>query len=123
MHTLLRPLSLYDALSGKRLRLDGLPAGTQLTLPILGYWRRPGALTVYVAGTTPPALRTAAEEGRTGEEVLFADLAAGLQEIELQDCRYEFRVLLPSYGLHVGASLGRVVPLYGAAAPDDALAA
>jgi hypothetical protein len=88
-----RPISTTCAMSGKRLRIAQFSEGAQLCLPILGYWHRPDGLTVYVAGTTPPHLRTAAEEGRQAEEVLLSDLRGGLQEIELEDCRHQYRVL------------------------------
>lgn len=108
-----RPISILDAMSGKRLRIAQLAAGSLLCAPILGYWHRPDGLTVYVAGTTPPHLRSAAEQGREAEEVLLAPLAGGLQEIELEDCRAQFRVL-------PGPEPGRVLPLLGQAAESEA---
>jgi hypothetical protein len=95
------PVSLKDARSGKRLRVSSLPVGAALVpvpapQPILGYCYRAGHLTVYVNGPMPPALHSAQEEGRTAEEVLLVDeLPAGIREIDLTDCRHEFRLLLP----------------------------
>jgi hypothetical protein len=111
------PLSVYDALTGKRLRITGLPQGAQLCSPILGYWHRATGITVYVAGTMAPQLRTAAEQGCEAEEVLFADLSAGLREIELEDCRYELKLLLPP------ARVLPLVPPDSDEASADALAA
>ncbi|WP_400194084.1 hypothetical protein [Hymenobacter sp. B81] len=107
MLTSYRPISVTDALTGKQIRLTAEPTdatgtrrrmvmlqpGALLCLPILGYWPRPTGFTVYVAGTTPASLRTAVEEGRTSEEVLFGDISAGIQEIELEDCRSQVRLL------------------------------
>ena len=110
-----RPISVYDAVTHQRLRLTSLPAGAQLCTDILGYYRHPEGLTAYTHGTTPPALRTAVEEGRTADEVLLADISGGIQEINLADCRYQFKVLLPPPA--------RVSPITRAPAPAEALAA
>ena len=101
-----RPLSFHDALTGKRVRLTRLERGTALCAltndcpprlcapqPILGYWHRPDALHVYVPGRMAAQLRTAVQEGRTRDEVLLEPLPAGIQEIDLTDCRAEFRLL------------------------------
>jgi hypothetical protein len=94
------PLSLTDARTGKRLRVQALPAGAALVptpQPILGYCYQQGHLTVYVNGTMPPALRTAQQEGGLAQEVLLVrELPAGIREIDLTDCRREFGVLFPS---------------------------
>lgn len=93
------PVSLTDARTGKRLRVQELPVGAALVpapQPILGYTYQRGHLTVYVQGTMPPALRTAQQEGTTDQEVLLVEaLPAGIQEIDWTDCRREFRLLLP----------------------------
>ncbi|QNE38595.1 hypothetical protein F1C16_03020 [Hymenobacter sp. NBH84] len=93
------PISLTDARTGKRLRVQQLPVGAALVpapQPILGYTYQRGHLTVYVSGPMPPALRTAQQEGTTDQEVLLVDeLPAGIQEIDWTDCRREFRLLLP----------------------------
>ena len=92
-------ISLTDAATGKRVRVDSLPAGAALVpvpQPILGYTYRRGHLTVYVNGLMPPALRTALQEGYTDQEVLLVDeLPAGIREIDWTDCRREFQLLLP----------------------------
>ncbi|TGE26913.1 hypothetical protein [Hymenobacter metallicola] len=97
--TFTTPVSLTDARTGKRVRVQELPAGSALVAapePILGYCYRQGHLTVYVSGPMPAALRSAQEEGRTQDEVLLVDaLPAGIREIDLTDCRREFRLLLP----------------------------
>ena len=76
-----------------------LPAGAALVPvpePILGYTYQHGHLTVYVNGSMPAAMRSAAEDGRTAEEVLLVPvLPAGIKEIDLTDCRGEYRLLLP----------------------------
>ena len=93
-------LSLTDARTGKRLRLDSLPAGAALVAapePILGYCYQAGHLTVYVNGSMPLAMRTAQEEGHTDAEMwLVKDLPAGIREIDVTDCRREFQLLLPT---------------------------
>jgi hypothetical protein len=90
-------LSLTDAATGKRVRVNAFQPGDALVpvpqpQPILGYcYTTENNWTVYVAGTMPPALRTAAEEGRLDQEVLLvAELPAGIQEITLPDHRREF---------------------------------
>ncbi|MDU0372109.1 hypothetical protein ACFPAF_17030 [Hymenobacter endophyticus] len=93
------PISLTDARTGKRVRVQALPEGAALVPmpePILGYSYQQGHLTVYVNGSMPPELRTAHQEGTTAQEVLLvAQLPAGIREIDLTDCRREFRLLLP----------------------------
>ena len=90
-------VSLTDAATGKRVRVSELRPGDALVpapQPILGYYRQHGHLTVYVNGPMPPALRTAQEENRLHDEVLLVpELPAGIQEIDLTDCRREFRLL------------------------------
>ncbi len=92
-------VSLTDARTGKRVRVSCLRPGAALVpvpapAPILGYAYQAGHLTVYVRGPMPLALRAAAEEGRTHQETwLVAELPAGIQEIDLTDCRREFRLL------------------------------
>jgi hypothetical protein len=92
-------ISLTDAATGKRVRVSSLTPGAALVpvpqpAPILGYCYQAGHLTVYVSGTTPLALRAAQEEGRTDQEAWLVDeLPAGIQEIDLTDCRREFRLL------------------------------
>jgi hypothetical protein len=99
------PISVTHALSGKRIRITELQDGAQLCAPILGFWRHAGGFTVYLAGTMPANLRTAAEEGRESEEVIWGDINGGILEVELEHCRYEFRVL--------PAPQGKVIPLFG----------
>lgn len=104
---LCRPISVQDAYTGKRIRIAHFERGAALCAltqecppqllapqPILGYWLRPARLNVYVAGTMPAQWRTAAEQGCTQQEVLLEALPAGIQEIDLTDCRREYRVLL-----------------------------
>lgn len=105
-----RPVSLLNAHDGRRLRLAVFVQGTCLVpvgkpLRILGFWHRGEQLTAYVAGPMPAHLRTACEEGRTDEEQWFGPLPAGLQEIDLTECRYEYLVQLPG---------AQVLPLYPA---------
>jgi hypothetical protein len=89
-------VSLTDARTGKRLRLDALPAGAALVEPILGYCYQAGHLTVYVNGSMPLALRSAQEEGHTAAEMWLVDpLPTGIREIDWTDCRREFALLLP----------------------------
>ncbi|RSK44683.1 hypothetical protein [Hymenobacter perfusus] len=93
------PISLTDARTGKRVRVQELPQGAALVPtpePILGYTYQRGHLTVYVSGPMAPELRTAQQEGSLAQEVLLvAQLPAGIREIDLTDCRREFRLLLP----------------------------
>ena len=93
------PVTRTHPRTRKPLRVQALPAGSALVAapePILGYCYRQGHLTVYVNGPMPAALRSAQEEGRTQDEVLLVDaLPAGIREIDLTDCRREFRLLLP----------------------------
>lgn len=93
------PISLTDARTGKRVRVQALPEGAALVPtpePILGYTYQQGHLTVYVQGTMAPELRTAQQEGSLAQEVLLVpELPAGIREIDLTDCRREFRLLLP----------------------------
>jgi hypothetical protein len=92
-------VSLTDARTGKRVRVSALAPGAALVpvpapAPILGYTYQAGHLTVYVRGTTPLEMRSAAEEGRTQHETWLVDeLPPGIQEIDLTDCRREFRLL------------------------------
>jgi hypothetical protein len=92
-------LSLKDAATGKRVRVSRFVLGAALVpkpqpLPILGYYYRAGHLTVYVHGPMPAHLRTAQEEGYTQDEAWLVDeLPAGIQEIDLTDCRQEFSLL------------------------------
>lgn len=96
---MLRPVSLTDALTGKRVRVSAFAAGAALVAapqPILGYCYQREHLHVYVNGSMPLALRTAQEEGHTQDEVwLVATRPAGIQEIDLTDCREDYRLLLP----------------------------
>ncbi|MGI4870973.1 MAG: hypothetical protein ACRYFX_07325 [Janthinobacterium lividum] len=103
--TYCRPISLTDARTHQRIRVSHFAPGAALVpvchpMPILGYWsRQVGHLTrcsVYVAGTMPPLLRTAAELGRTDEEIWLSAAPGGIREIDLTDCRNEFEVLLPT---------------------------
>jgi len=92
-------VSLTDAATGKRVRVSSLAPSAALVPvpqpePILDYAYRAGHLTMYVSGTTPLAMRTAQEEGRTHEEAWLVDeLPEGIREIDLTDCRREFRLL------------------------------
>ena len=92
-------VSLTDAVTGKRVRVSALAPGAALVPvpqpePILGYTYKSGHLTVYVSGTTPLAMRSALEEGRTAHEAWLVDeLPEGIKEIDLTDCRREFRLL------------------------------
>jgi hypothetical protein len=88
-------LSLTDAATGKRVRVDAFQPGDALVVapqPILGYcYTTAHNWTVYVAGTMPAGMRTAVEEGYTDQEVLLVpELPAGIQEITLPDHRREF---------------------------------
>jgi hypothetical protein len=85
-------LSLTDAATGKRVRVDAFQPGDALVaapLPILGYcYTTDNNWTVYVAGPMPPHLRSVVEQGHTDCEVLLvAELPAGIQEITLPDHR------------------------------------
>ena len=88
-------LSLTDAATGKRVRVNAFQPGDALVaapLPILGYcYTTDNNWTVYVAGPMPPHLRSAVEQGHTESEVLLvAELPQGIQEITLADHRREF---------------------------------
>jgi hypothetical protein len=90
-------ISLQDAVTGKRVRVDAFQPGDALVAApqlILGYYyTTDNNWTVYVAGPMPPHLRTAVEQGHTASEVLLvAELPAGIQEITLPDHRREFRL-------------------------------
>ena len=96
-----RPVSLTSAQVTRRTRVLGLVPGTTLIplgqpLAVAGYWHQGEKLTAYVAGTMPPALRTAAEEGRTAEETWFGPMPAGIAEIDLSECRYDYLVQQPA---------------------------
>ena len=100
-----RPISLTCALTKRRVRVSCLTPGAALVcapctnMPVVGYWfRQVGHLTVataYVPGTMPLAMRTAAEEKRTSEEMWLTDAPAGIQEIDLTDCRTSVQLLQP----------------------------
>lgn len=96
------PRVSITAATSKRVRVSGFAPGAMLVpkpepIPILGYCYQRDHLHVYVNGSMPLRLRTAHEEGRTQDEVwLVASLPAGIQEIDLTDCRDDFRLLLPS---------------------------
>ena len=85
-------ISLTDAVTGKRVRVEAFHPGDALVQPILGYcYTTENNWTVYVAGGMSPELRTAAQEGHTDQEVLLVPaLPAGIQEITLPDHRREF---------------------------------
>ena len=88
-------LSLTDAATGKRVRVNAFQPGDALVpapQPILGYcYTTDNHWTVYVAGPMPAAMRSAVEQGHTDQEVLLvAALPAGIQEITLPDHRGEF---------------------------------
>ncbi len=88
-------ISLRDAATGKRVRVNEFRPGDALVAapqPILGYcYTTENNWTVYVAGSMPPHLRSAVEEGHTEREVLLvAELPAGIQEITLPDHRHEY---------------------------------
>lgn len=88
------PISLQDAATGRRLRVQGFAPGDALVPrpePILGYCYCRGHLTVYVNGPMPPAMRSAVEDGHTQDEVLLmGELPAGIREIDWTDCRRDF---------------------------------
>jgi hypothetical protein len=95
-----RAVSLTELRPTRRTRTLSLVPGTFLIplLPavrVLGCWHQGDKLTAYVAGTMPPELRTAFEEGRTHEEEWFGPVPAGIQEIDLSECRYEYLVQQP----------------------------
>jgi hypothetical protein len=85
-------ISLTDAATGRRVRVNAFQPGDALVQPILGYcYTTENNWTVYVAGPMPPHLRSAVEQGHTEREVLLvAELPAGIQEITLPDHRREF---------------------------------
>jgi hypothetical protein len=93
------PVSLKDASTGKRVRVSAFAPGAALVPvpqpePILGYTYHRGHLTVYVSGTTPLNMRSAQEDGTTDQEAWLVDvLPTGIREIDLTDCRREFRLL------------------------------
>jgi len=96
-----RAVSLTSTQATRRTRVLGLVPGTTL-IPlgqpqaVLGFWHQGEKLTAYVPGTMPPALRTAAEEGRTSEEEWFGPVPAGIAEIDLSECRYDYLVQQPA---------------------------
>lgn len=101
-----RAVSLTSTTATSRTRVLGLVPGTQLIplgapLDVVGFWHQGDKLTAYVPGPMPAAMRTACEEGRTEEEHWFGEVPAGIQEIDLSECRYEYLVqqpkLLPLY--------------------------
>ena len=91
------PVQVRHARTGRRLRITHLAPGAAVVAapqPILGYCYQAGHLTVYVSGTTPLSMRSAAEDNHTHRETwLVSPLPAGIQEIDLTDCRREFRLL------------------------------
>jgi hypothetical protein len=94
-------VSLTGTTATTRIRVQRLQPGTNLIplgepLQVLGCWPQGEKLTAYVAGTMPAQLRTAAEEGRTSEEEWFGPVPAGLREIDLSECRYEYLVQQPA---------------------------
>jgi len=94
-------VSLTGTVATTRIRVASLSAGTHLipllpALRVLGCWPQGDKLTAYVAGTMPAELRTAAEEGRTDEEEWFGPVPAGIAEIDLSECRYEYLVQPPA---------------------------
>ncbi len=92
-------VSLKDARTGKRVRVSAFAPGAALVPvpqpePILGYTYQAGHLTVYVNGSMPLAMRSAAQEGCLDQETWLVDeLPQGIQEIDWTDCRREFRLL------------------------------
>jgi len=99
-----RGVSLSGTFATVRIRVPRLVPGTRLIplgqpLDVVGCWPQGEKLTAYVAGTMPAALRTAVEEGRTAEEEWFGPVPAGIQEIDLSDCRYEYLVQQPTAAL------------------------
>ena len=94
-------VSLTGMFTTARIRVPSLAPGTKLipllpALDVVGCWPQTGGkLTAYVPGTMPPDLRTAAEQGCTEQEEWFGDIPAGIQEIDLDLCRYEYLVQLP----------------------------
>lgn len=95
-------VSLTGTVTTTRIRVASLAPGTRLIplgqpLDVVGCWpQAEGKLTAYVAGTMPPALRTAAEEGRQHEEEWFGPMPAGITEIDLSECRYDYLVQQPA---------------------------
>jgi hypothetical protein len=97
-------VSLTGTMTTTRIRVPSLEPGTRLipllpALDVVGCWPQGEKLTAYVAGTMPPDLRTAVEEGRTHEEEWFGPVPAGIAEIDLSECRYEYLVQQPSRAL------------------------
>ena len=95
MPSSLPKISLTDAATGRRVRVNAFQPGDALVAvpqPILGYcYTTENNWTVYVAGPMPPHLRSAVEQGHTEHEVLLvAELPAGIQEITLPDHRREY---------------------------------
>jgi hypothetical protein len=108
-------VSLTGTTATSRIRVSSLAAGTHLIplgqpLAVLGCWPQGEKLTAYVAGTMPPQLRTAVEEGRTHEEEWFGEVPAGIAEIDLSECRYEYLVQQPA----------KVLPLFPEASTREA---
>jgi hypothetical protein len=108
-------VSLTGTTATSRIRVSSLAPGTHLIplgqpLAVLGCWPQGEKLTAYVAGTMPAALRTAAEEGRTAEEEWFGPVPAGIAEIDLSECRYEFLVQQPA----------KVLPLFSEVSTREA---
>jgi hypothetical protein len=108
-----RAVSLTTNRPTSRTRVLGFEPGTTLIplrapLLVAGFWHQGDKLTAYVAGTMPPHLRTAVEENRTEEETWFGDVPAGIQEIDLSECRYEYLVQQPT----------PVLPLFPGAEPS-----
>lgn len=103
-------VSLTGTVATARIRVPSLSAGTYLIpllppLAVVGCWPSAGGrLTAYVAGTMPPELRTAVEEGCEHEEEWFGPMPAGIAEIDLDLCRYEYLVQQPA----------KVLPLFPA---------
>ncbi len=94
-------VSLTGTVATTRIRVPSLVSGTKLIpllppLDVVGCWPQGEKLTAYVVGTMPPALRTAAEEGREHEEEWFGPMPAGIREIDLSECRYEYLVQQPA---------------------------
>jgi len=90
---------LRDASTDNLVQVSTLEPGAALVPrvkpePILGYTYQAGHLTVYVSGTMPLAMRSAAQEGHTDQEAWLVDeLPQGIREIDLTDCRREFSLL------------------------------
>jgi hypothetical protein len=90
-------VSLTDARTGKRVRVSAFQPGDALVPepePILGYTYQAGHLTVYVNGSMPLSMRSAAQDGCTDHETWLVDeLPAGIKEIDWTDCRRAFHLL------------------------------